>query len=88
MKEIFSKRLKSARLLAGLSQDKLVEAIDQQVSKNAIAKYERAEMMPNSKVLIALSKALDVKTDYFFRPFTVEIDQVEFRKKSKLELKK
>jgi len=88
MKEIFAKRLKSARLLAGLSQDKLVKAIDHQVSKNAVAKYERAEMMPNSKVLIALAKALDVKADYFFRPFTVEIDQVEFRKKSKLGTKK
>ena len=88
MKEIFAKRLKAARLLAGLSQDKLVEAIDHLVSKNAIAKYERAEMMPNSKVLIALANALSVKSDYFFRPFTVEIGQVEFRKKSKLGAKK
>ncbi len=88
MKEIFAKRLKAARLLAGLSQDKLVDAIDHMVSKNAIAKYERAEMMPNSQVLIALAKALSVKSDYFFRPFTVEIGQVEFRKKSKLGARK
>jgi Zn-dependent peptidase ImmA (M78 family)/DNA-binding XRE family transcriptional regulator len=88
MKEIFAKRLKAARLLAGLSQDKLVDAIGHMVSKNAIAKYERAEMMPNSQVLIALAKALSVKPDYFFRPFTVEIGQVEFRKKSKLGARK
>jgi Zn-dependent peptidase ImmA (M78 family)/DNA-binding XRE family transcriptional regulator len=86
MKEIFAKRLKSARLLATLSQDKLVKAINGVVSKNAIAKYERAEMMPNSKVLIALAEVLGVKSDYFFRPFSVEIKNIEFRKKSKLKV--
>ena len=87
MKEIFAKRLKAARLLASLSQDNLVEAMGGLVSKNAIAKYERGEMMPNSKVLIALAKALSVKPDYFFRPFTVEIGSVEFRKRNKLGAK-
>ncbi len=88
MKEIFAKRLKSARLLSAMSMDKLVAAMDGIVSKNAIAKYERAEMMPNSAVLIALAKALFVKPDYFFRPFAVEIGNVEFRKKTKLGAKK
>lgn len=88
MKEIFAKRLKSARLLSAMSMDKLVEAMGGIVSKNAIAKYERGEMMPNSSVLIALAKALSVKPDYFFRPFSVEIGKVDFRKKSKLGAKK
>lgn len=87
MKEIFAKRLKSARNLAGLSQDELVEGIGGIVSKNAISKYEKGEMMADGKVLIALANALDVKPDYFFRPFTVEIEQIEFRKKSKLSVK-
>ncbi len=38
-------------------------------------------MMPDSRVLIALAAALGVKIDYFFRPFTVEVNHVEFRKK-------
>lgn len=88
MKEIFAKRLKSARLLSAMSMDKLVDAMGGIVSKNAIAKYERGEMMPNSSVLIELAKALSVKPDYFFRPFAVEIGNVEFRKKSKLGAKK
>ncbi|BDS14651.1 helix-turn-helix domain-containing protein [Aureispira anguillae] len=88
MKETFGKRLKSARLLSLMSQDNLVSAIDGIVSKNAISKYERGEMMPNSKVLIKLAFALSVKPDYFFRPFTVEIESVEFRKKSRLGKKK
>lgn len=87
MKEIFSKRLKSARTLAALSQDQLVEKMGNIVSKNAISKYEKGEMMADSTVLIALSKALNVKPDYFFRPFTVEIENVEFRKKQRLSVK-
>jgi len=87
MKEIFSKRLKSARARAKMSQDDLVAKMDGLVSKNSISKYEKGLMMADAKILIALAKALDVKTDYFFRPFTVEIQHVEFRKKSKLRVK-
>ena len=87
MKEIFGKRLKSARTLAALSQDQLVEKMGNIVSKNAISKYEKGRMMPDSTILMALSKALNVKPDYFFRPFTVEIENIEFRKKQKLSVK-
>ena len=88
MKEIFSKRLKSARVRAGLSQDQLVNKMDGLVSKNSISKYEKGLMMADVKILLALSKSLEVKTDYFFRPFTVEIKHIEFRKKSRLPIKK
>lgn len=43
--------------------------------------------MPDAKVLNALSKALDVTYDYFLRPESVEISQIEFRKKSSLSKK-
>ena len=75
MKDLFGKRLRSARLLAAMSQDQLVLAINNLVTKNAIAKYERGEMLPGSKVLIALAKALGIKTEYFFRPYTVEMQK-------------
>lgn len=88
MKEVFAKRLKSARTLAGLSQDELVERMENLVSKNAISKYEKGEMMADGKVLLALADALNVKTEYFFRTFSVEIENIEFRKKSKLSSKK
>lgn len=84
MNEIFASRLKRARALAGLSQDQLVQRMSGLVSKNAISKYEKGAMMANSKVLIAIAKALNLKTDYFLRPFGVEISQIEFRKKQKL----
>ncbi|SFG03675.1 Zn-dependent peptidase ImmA, M78 family [Salegentibacter agarivorans] len=88
MQAIFSKRLKSARILAGMSQDDLVKKIDKLVSKNAISKYEKGQMLPDSNVLIQLAKALNVKPDYFFRSYNVEIEKIEFRKKKKLGTKK
>lgn len=66
MKEIVAKRIKSARGLAGLSLRELSEKLDGLVSYNAISKYEKAEMMPDSKVLLQLAKVLNVKLDYFF----------------------
>lgn len=88
MKAQIGNRIKSARLLAGLSLRELANALDGIVSHNAISKYEKGEMMPDSKVLIALSKVLEVKTDYFLRPQTIEISNIEFRKKSSLTIKK
>ncbi|CAN5261863.1 hypothetical protein BH23BAC1_BH23BAC1_50320 [soil metagenome] len=84
MKEIFAKRIKSARTLAGFSLRELSEKMEGIVSHNAIKKYEEGLMMPDSKVILALSSALNVNTDFFFRPFTVDIGKIEFRKKAKL----
>lgn len=80
--DIFSRRLKQARLMRGISLEKLAQSLAAPISKQAINKYEKGQMKPDSRVLIALANALDMKIDYFFRPFTVEVDKVEFRKKS------
>ena len=82
--ETFAKRLQQARLKAKLSMEKLSEKMNGIVTKQAISKYEKAKMMPNSTILIAMAEALEVDLDYFFRPFTFELDQfkVSFRKKS------
>jgi Zn-dependent peptidase ImmA (M78 family) len=88
MKDIVGKRIKSARVMAGLSLRELSNIMEPSVSYNAIAKYENADMLPDSKVLIALSKALRVKPDYFFRPYSVNIQNIAFRKRQKLGVKK
>ena len=80
MKQIFSQRLKSARLMNGLSMDSLCEKINNIVSKQSISKYEKGIMMPESTILIALSKALNVNVDFFFRPYYVTVEDIEFRK--------
>lgn len=84
MEKILAQRLKSARLMKGFSMDALCEQIGNAVSKQSISKYENGKMMPDSTILIALSNALGVSMDYFFRPYKFEFPEVEFRKKSKL----
>lgn len=83
-KVIFGKRLKSAREMNGLSMANLVEKMEDIVSKQAISKYEAGKMLPDSTVLIKLAEILGVKVDYFFRPFTVSLSGIEFRKKAKM----
>ena len=87
IKEIVSLRIKSARTIAGLSLRELSQKINGVVSHTAITKYESGLIMPDSKVLLALSSALNVKVDYFLRPYNINIDNIEFRKKSKLPVK-
>lgn len=87
MRDLFANRLKNARKLAGMSQDELVSAMDGFVKKTSIAKYERAEMMPDSSVVLAISQALGLLPGYFLREFNVSIQKPEFRKKKKLSVK-
>lgn len=79
---IFSERLKQARIMKGFSMETLADAMNNIITRQAINKYEHGRMLPDSKVLIALGKALGVNIDFFFRPFTVEVGQLDFRKKS------
>lgn len=83
---IFAKRLINARKIRCLSQRELCDRLGGIVSYNAIAKYETGKMLPSSTVLIALSNALSLELDYFFRPFSISVDdsKFEFRKKSSL----
>lgn len=86
---VFAQRLKQARILKKFSMDQLVSSIGGVVSKQAISKYESAKMMPNDSVLVALATALDVDIDYFYRPFSFDLEefQVSFRKKSNTSVK-
>lgn len=77
---MFGERLKLARKKLGWSLDSLVESIGGIVTKQAISKYERNQMMPDSKVLIELSKALNVSIDYLFADRVVNLVGVDFRK--------
>ena len=87
--ETFAKRLRQARIKAKLSMDALSAKMDGVVSKQAISKYEAAKMMPTSTTLIAMADALAVELDYFLRPFSFDVDNLEvsFRKKSSVGAK-
>lgn len=86
--EIFSRRLKNARIMKGYSMDDLSKAMNCVVSKMSISKFESGQLKPNGTTLINLSKALDQPIDYFFRSFSIVIESIEFRKKASLGKKK
>lgn len=59
---IVGKRIRQARVLAGLTQEQLAEKIG--VSRTAIVRWEGAETEPTLEHLLALTKSLKVSADY------------------------
>ena len=89
MNTVFPIRLKNARKMRNLSYRSLSEAMGNAISPTALAKYEKGQMFPSSKIVIQLASALGVSIDDLFRPFFIEIDQsnIKYRKGSKLGVK-
>lgn len=87
MKEIFAKRFKSARLMKGFSLQDLANEIDGKLSRQALHRYEKGEVIPDNEKINLLSKALDVNPDFFFRKTKVELGEIEYRKLSKMPKK-
>ncbi len=85
---IFGRRLTQARLMKGMSMDELGKLLTPSISRQAINKYEKGETNPDSRMLIAFSKALGVKPDYFFRPFSVAVDNIMFQKSCRISEKR
>jgi Zn-dependent peptidase ImmA (M78 family)/DNA-binding XRE family transcriptional regulator len=83
---MFSTRLHRARKAAGLSLRDLGERVG--VSHAAIKKYEDGIAMPSSDILIRLSRALKVRTEYFFRPEAAPLEDIEYRKRGSLPKKR
>lgn len=75
-------RLRLARRKAGFSLRELSAAMGNKVTAQAIGKYERAESIPSSGVLLALSKALGVSLSYLLDTQGIELRGVEFRTKA------
>ncbi len=73
-------RIKLARQRAGLSLRDLAEGA--QVSAQAISKYERGLDTPSSGVLLRLSRATGVTTEFFLRPRQLGELRADFRKLS------
>ncbi len=84
---IFGARLKLARKMAGMSLQDLSEALANKVTKQALSKYEQGEMNPSSNVLLAISKILKLRPDYFIRKRTVAFGTPLFRKRAALSKK-
>lgn len=82
MENFLANRLVSARRMAGLSLQGLADKLENDVSKQALNKYEQGKMKPNSKGIMAISNALNVPVNYFYAipAVKVALEEVEFRK--------
>ena len=60
MKTIFSERFKSARLMNGFSLQDLADAMDNQLTRQALHRYEKGEVIPDTEKINLLSKVLHV----------------------------
>lgn len=83
----FGERLERARRMRGLSLRGLSEALEGLVSHNAISKYEKGLMGPDSTVLLALCGVLGVDPEFFFRPTPVALSNIGFRKRTSVPVK-
>jgi len=84
MKTFNANRLKSARLLAGLSLRQLEEKLLNRVSYNAINKYEIGQMQPETGTIVRLAEVLNIPVSYLFETTEIELGQIDFRKKNNL----
>jgi Zn-dependent peptidase ImmA (M78 family)/DNA-binding XRE family transcriptional regulator len=78
-------RIQRARKAAGLAYRPLAGQLG--LSHTTLSKFEKGELTPDSAQLLRLAQALGVRTEYFFRPDTVSLEGVEYRKHSTLAKK-
>lgn len=83
----FAERLKSARIMAGLSLHDLAGKLENRVTRQSLHKYEKGDFMPDSEMIGYLCDALGVRPDYFFRKEVVELEEIEFRKLTRFSSK-
>jgi Zn-dependent peptidase ImmA (M78 family)/DNA-binding XRE family transcriptional regulator len=83
----FAERLKSARIMAGLSLQDLAEKLENRVTRQALHKYEKGDFVPDSEMLGFLCDALGVRPDYFSRKSIVQLGEIAFRKRQKFSAK-
>jgi Zn-dependent peptidase ImmA (M78 family)/DNA-binding XRE family transcriptional regulator len=87
MKTVFAKRFKSARLMNGFSLQDVATKLDNKLSRQALHRYEKGEVIPDTDKINLLSAVLQVSPDYFFRETKVELGEIEYRKLSKMPQK-
>ena len=80
MNQLFAERFKSARLMNGFSLQDLSDKLGNKITRQALHRYEKGEVIPDSEMLGHLCEALNVRSDYFTRETIVELGVINFRK--------
>lgn len=68
--------------------DGLCSKLNNKLSKQSIYRYESGKTIPDSTKLIMIAKVLNMDIDYFFRPFTVDSDNLKISFKKNYGIKK
>jgi len=64
----------------GFSLQDLSDILNNKVTRQALHKYEKGEVLPDSEMMELLCEALNVRPGYFSRETIVELGEVKFRK--------
>lgn len=83
----FAERLKNARIMRGYSLQELADKLENRITKQALNRYEKGIMKPNSEILLAICEVLNVRSDYFSREPKIDLQNIEFRKLQRLPAK-
>lgn len=87
MNKIFADRFKSARLMNGLSLQDLSDRLNNKITRQALHRYEKGEVVPDSEMIGLLCEVFNVRPDFFFRETQLELGEIEFRKLKSLPAK-
>lgn len=87
---MLGERIRQARLLAGLTQEALAEALTDAghaATKAVISKYEKNKSTPSAQFLLLAASILDVPVSYFTHQPTLEVKWLAFRRHSTLPIR-
>jgi transcriptional regulator with XRE-family HTH domain len=87
MNPLFGTRFKSARLRSGLSLQDLASRLENKITRQALHRYEKGEVTPNSEMIGRLCEIMGVRPDYFFRDTRIELGALEYRKLQNLSVR-
>lgn len=76
---MFGSRLREIRLAKGLTLEELATAMDGQLTKQALSKYETGKSQPRPAMMLALAKALGVKAAELFGEPDYAIECLQYR---------
>lgn len=86
-KSVFAERFKSARMMNGFSLQDVAHALNKQLSRQALHRYEKGEVVPDKDKIKMISKALNVSTDFFFRNTKIKLGEIEYRVNGRISQK-
>lgn len=75
---MLNERLRRARGLNNLSLQQVADLSKGCISKQDLSNYEDGRSTPSSTQLIQLAEILKVKPEYFFRPESVELSDIDY----------